>query len=346
MSITEFVESPGYKNIMAKVYGLGAAVVILGALWKILHLPGASYMLIAGLGTEAIIFALSAFEPPHAMPDWSLVYPELIGLEPKAGHGGGGSGGGSELQALIQTGNIDQKTVTELADGIKKLGATSSQLADLTDASLATQSYLKNIQNASDSVGKFGNIQDKTGKAIEESTQALTQSYSTIANAISVAGSKVANDMSQSGKQLSDTLTQSYTATASAISAAGTKVANDMTQSGKQLLDTYAGLAKSMEQEVGGISDNSKKYNSQLTSLNGNLASINSIYELQLKGSQAQLQSTDNVNQGLGEISGYLKQTVEEAKTYRDQVSNLNKTVGELNTIYGNMLSAMNAGGR
>ncbi|SMO62330.1 gliding motility-associated protein GldL [Saccharicrinis carchari] len=313
MSITEFVESPGYKKVMGKVYGLGASVVILGALWKILHLPGASYMLIAGLGTEAIIFALSAFEPPHEMPDWSLVYPELVGLEPKAAHHGGGGGGGSELQALIQTGNIDQQTVTELADGIKKLGTTSSQLADLSDASLATQSYLKNIQTASESVGKFGNIQDKSTRAIEESTQALTQSY---------------------------------TATANAISHAGTKVANDMAQSGKQLIETYANMSKSMEQEMSGISDNSKKYNNQLADLNGNLASINSIYELQLKGSQTQLQSTENVNQGLGEIHGYLKQSVEEAKNYRDQVSSLNKTVGELNTIYGNMLSAMNAGGR
>ncbi|GAO29876.1 hypothetical protein JCM15548_12107 [Geofilum rubicundum JCM 15548] len=87
---------------MGKVYGIGAAVVILGALWKILHLPGASAMLIAGLGTEAIIFFLSAFEPPHEMPDWSLVYPELVGLEPRdRGHGGGG-GGGSELAALFK----------------------------------------------------------------------------------------------------------------------------------------------------------------------------------------------------------------------------------------------------
>ena len=77
---------------MGKVYGLGAAVVILGALWKILHLPGASAMLIAGLGTEAVIFALSAFEPPHEMPDWSLVYPELVGLESEGG-GHGGHGG-------------------------------------------------------------------------------------------------------------------------------------------------------------------------------------------------------------------------------------------------------------
>ena len=129
-------------------------------------------MLILGLGTEALIFALSAFEPPHEMPDWSLVYPELVGLEPKNGHQGIG-GGGSELQALIQTGNIDEKTVAQLSEGIKKLGATSSQLADLSDASLATQSYLQNIQAASESVGKFSNVQDKTAKVIEESASTL-----------------------------------------------------------------------------------------------------------------------------------------------------------------------------
>jgi len=313
MTITEFVESPGYKKVMGKVYGLGAAVVILGALWKILHLPGASYMLIAGLGTEALIFALSAFEPPHEMPDWSLVYPELVGLEPKAGHQGVGGGGGSELQALIQTGNIDEKTVSELSDGIKKLSTTSSQLADLSDASMATQSYLQNIHNASESVGKFGIVQDKTAKVIEESTQSLSQSY---------------------------------TSTANAISEAGNKVANDMTQSGKQLVDTYANMSSNIEKELGGISENSKTYNDQLSSLNGNLASINSIYELQLKGSKAQVDATESVNSGLNEINNYLKESVEGAKSYRDQVASLNKTVGELNTIYGNMLSAMNVGSR
>lgn len=301
MSITEFVESPGYKKAMGKVYGLGAAVVILGALWKILHLPGAAGMLIAGLGTEAIIFALSAFEPPHEMPDWSLVYPELVGLEPKAGHQGG-SGGGSELQALIQTGNIDEKTVAELSDGIKKLGSTSSQLADLSDASLATQSYLQNIQNASESVGKFGNIQDKTSKVIEESTQILSQSYATTANAISEAGNKVASDMSKSGSDL---------------------------------VGAYSGITES-----------SKKYNDEISALNGNLASINSIYEMQLKGSKDQIEVTEQVNKGLGEINNYLAESVEGAKSYRDQVADLNKTVGELNTIYGNMLSAMNVGNR
>lgn len=235
-------------------------------------------------------------------------------LEPNAAHHGKGGGeGGGELQALIQTGNIDEKTVAELSEGIKKLSATSSQLADLSDASLATQSYLQNIQNASESVGKFGNVQEKTSKAIEESTQALTQSYN---------------------------------ATASAISEAGNKVATDMSNSGKQLIATYANLSNTMEKEMGGIADNNKKYNDQLSALNGKLASINSIYEMQLKGSKNQVEATESVNSGLGEISEYLKQSVEGAKSYRDQVAHLNKTVGELNTIYGNMLSAMNVGGR
>ena len=66
-----------YKTIMPKVYGIGAAVVIIGALFKILHYEGADQMLFIGLTTEAIIFFLSAFEPPHQEPDWSKVYPEL-----------------------------------------------------------------------------------------------------------------------------------------------------------------------------------------------------------------------------------------------------------------------------
>src|SRR5690606_9599736 len=66
-----------YTTIMPKIYGLGAAVVIIGAMFKILHYPGADLMLVVGLTTEAVIFAFSAFEPKHHDPDWSKVYPEL-----------------------------------------------------------------------------------------------------------------------------------------------------------------------------------------------------------------------------------------------------------------------------
>ena len=71
------VNGKRFKNFMAKLYGIGAAVVILGALFKIMHWEGANIMLVVGLGTEAVIFLFSAFEKPATEYDWSLVYPEL-----------------------------------------------------------------------------------------------------------------------------------------------------------------------------------------------------------------------------------------------------------------------------
>jgi len=65
------------KTIVNMAMSLGAAIVILGALFKIQHYPGASAMLIIGLCTESALFALGAIEPQHLKDDWSKVYPEL-----------------------------------------------------------------------------------------------------------------------------------------------------------------------------------------------------------------------------------------------------------------------------
>ena len=93
MSLAELVQSSGWKNFMAKIYGLGASIVIIGALFKIQHWPMAGLMLSVGLITESIIFFFSAFEPLHEEIDWSLVYPELAGIPEDettelASHGG------------------------------------------------------------------------------------------------------------------------------------------------------------------------------------------------------------------------------------------------------------------
>lgn len=76
-----FFETKKWKQFMNMVYGIGAAVVIAGALFKIMHWKGADMMLVVGMGTECVIFIISAFEPVHMDPDWSLVYPELAGVD-------------------------------------------------------------------------------------------------------------------------------------------------------------------------------------------------------------------------------------------------------------------------
>ena len=76
-------KSKSSKKLFNMAYGLGASVVIIGALFKITHFEiagiGGNLLLTIGLVTEAIIFAISAFEPVDDELDWSLVYPELAG---------------------------------------------------------------------------------------------------------------------------------------------------------------------------------------------------------------------------------------------------------------------------
>ena len=79
-NISEIVQGSKYKTLMKYVYGWGASVVLLGALFKLQHYPGAGIMLVVGMCTEAIIFFLSAFEPIVEEVDWSIVYPELAGM--------------------------------------------------------------------------------------------------------------------------------------------------------------------------------------------------------------------------------------------------------------------------
>lgn len=276
MSGSGFFESPAYKKIMGKVYGIGAAVVLAGALFKIQHYPGAGLMLLIGMGTEIVIFLLSAFEPPHEMPDWSLVYPELVGLEPRQTSGGGG-GGGLDLNTMVKAGQLDNSTVAQLGDGLKKLSQTASQLSNLSDATVATESYLQNMKSASKSVSELASVQSQSAHNLQQSSEALSASYSSAAKA---------------------------------------------------------------------ISDSGIKYKDELTAVNNNLSAINSVYELQISSINAQAKASQGITKNLEVINQHMNQSISDVEVYKKEVSKLSQTLGELNTIYGNMLSAMNVGGQ
>ena len=115
-----------YSTIMPKIYGIGAAVVIVGAMFKILHLPGADPMLIIGLTTEAVIFFFSAFEKPHEEYDWSLVYPELAGMDdPDADEYGATATNRlsptQELDKMLEDAKIDGALIESLGTGFRNL---------------------------------------------------------------------------------------------------------------------------------------------------------------------------------------------------------------------------------
>ncbi|MBS9767786.1 MAG: gliding motility protein GldL [Flavobacteriaceae bacterium] len=157
--MTSFFGTKRWKRISQFLYSWGAAVVILGVLFKLTHfslgpLTG-ELMLWVGLLTEAFIFFISGFEPPHKEYDWSLVYPELVGLEGIAKQQAGGANGFAQLNELLASANIDANVMGKLGEGINRLESTASKLNDISDASLATAKYTKSMNSAADAVASL-----------------------------------------------------------------------------------------------------------------------------------------------------------------------------------------------
>jgi len=140
------------KKAMNFTYGMGAAVVIIGALFKIQHYPGASALLIIGLCTEAFIFALSAFEPVEHELDWSLVYPELAGGEKsdrkEATTEDAGGLLSSKLDAMLKEAKIDGELMSSLAGSIKNFEDASRNIAPTVDSIAATKKYSEELSMA------------------------------------------------------------------------------------------------------------------------------------------------------------------------------------------------------
>ena len=143
------------KKVMNFSYGMGAAVVIVGALFKIQHWPGASALLIIGLMTEALIFGLSAFDPVDKELDWSLVYPELAGGEAKGKPAKKEDSADAQgllsqkLDAMLKEAKIDAELMTSLGDSIKNFESAAKGISPTVDSIASTKKYSEELNLAS-----------------------------------------------------------------------------------------------------------------------------------------------------------------------------------------------------
>jgi gliding motility-associated protein GldL len=138
------------KKTMNFAYGMGAAVVIIGALFKLMHWPFASAMLIIGLGTEALIFGLSAFDPVDKELDWSLVYPELAGgvAKPSGKKEDVKDAQGllsQKLDAMLKEAKIDGELMASLGNSIKNFEAASRTIAPTAESLASTKKYSEEL---------------------------------------------------------------------------------------------------------------------------------------------------------------------------------------------------------
>jgi gliding motility-associated protein GldL len=162
-------------TIMPKIYGIGAAVVIVGALFKIMHWPFAGPMLVVGLGTEALIFLASAFMAPPQDPDWSFVHP-ILGADDHGDEGGNesptGEGLTKSLDQMMHDANISQDVVSRLGTGLNNLTQSVHNLGDLTNSAAASNEYTENVKAASKSIVEMNKSYAKTVEAMTEMSNA------------------------------------------------------------------------------------------------------------------------------------------------------------------------------
>ncbi|UGS21592.1 type IX secretion system motor protein PorL/GldL [Flavobacterium cyclinae] len=151
------------KKVMGFLYGMGAAVVIVGALFKLMHWPGAGPMLIVGLLTEAAIFALSAFEPVEHELDWSLVYPELAGGEakPKDKKENPADAQGllsQKLDNMLKEAKIDGELMASLGNSIKNFEGAAKSISPTVDAMAGQKKYAEEMSTAAAQMEALNNL--------------------------------------------------------------------------------------------------------------------------------------------------------------------------------------------
>ena len=168
--IEAVTEANWYKLLMPKLYGWGAAVVILGALFKIEHLPGASYMLMAGLGLEAIIFFFSAFEKAHEEVDWSLVYPELAHMEDPNSK----KRPAQQLDEALEKAKIDNELIESLNEGLRSFGESAKQLNETVTAAAGISEYNAQIEEGVKNMNALNSLYELQLQTSNQQMEATT----------------------------------------------------------------------------------------------------------------------------------------------------------------------------
>lgn len=205
-SIERFLSGEKGQRFFNFAYSIGAAVVIWGALFKILHLPGGNTLLCIGMGTEVLMFILTAFDKPEQSYKWEQVFPVLRSNDPEdrpdfsGGNGGviiNGGKTGSDGTVVIEgsgniagglTGgiNISEEDTRSLSESISKMAAASEQLSKMAELTDATQQYLsqlsaisqqmEQLRSTTESLNKVSEILLDSYKAITDNSENITRS--------------------------------------------------------------------------------------------------------------------------------------------------------------------------
>ncbi|MBO4307383.1 MAG: gliding motility protein GldL [Bacteroidales bacterium] len=298
--LDNLVRSKGYKNFMSKLYGWGASAVIIGALFKINHWPGAVPMLILGMGTESLIFFLSAFEPLHIEWDWSLVYPELAGMKGDQIDTEAGLLGTEkeepltqQLDKMLADAKIGPELVDRLGQGMQHLADSANSLNNMTTAVAATDKFVTNMDVAAEAANDLSAAYKRTTDSINHDFE-LSSSYS---ESLKDATTAVTN-LSTIYQETAQTLRAGDTSyvdelkkMASSLSSINAMYEIQMQNSSMQLEATKE-VQERMQSMVANFAESAEgvlKYKEQVDALTRKVSELNNVYGNMLAAMQTRI---------------------------------------------------------
>ena len=301
-------ESYQGKRIVGVVYSIGASVVIVGALFKIMHWPGASIVLVSGMITEAFLFVIGALDKPHPEFNWSNVFPQLLefGTDPAILEKKAAQARPTLLGAGVEGGEIP---VIGGGAAVTSTGVQTPTAVSAAHVPALSDKDLESLQNGIADLAKTATQLSELGKVATATTQLTTK------------------------MEAAGTAAEQFAASQ-----------NGLLSVSNQLSEAY----KAAETHMQGAADTTKAFAANMQNVGAQLSTLNSIYELQINALKEQVDIVKAQNSTLGEVSSHLQamnahatEAEKRQEAYAAGSKKLAAQVADLNAIYGNMLNAL-----
>ena len=334
--LEKYLDSSHGKRFFNVVYSVGAAIVILGAMFKILHLPFGNQMLMIGMITEAIVFLLSAFERPDKEYKWEEVYPVLADDEnfvPKA-----------EREVQIQ--NTDIRPSVQQTSFPSSGGSNSTNINNTEGSSSSNNQTFSSTNQGGNATpisggGSSTTVINRGGSGSSGNSQNFPldnqggNGVPTTGGGTIISGGTVVLDSSNvadASEKYADQLTQM-----SDNMSKFAEVTNSLGTISDSLLKAFQTIIDNSE----GIGNNTQGYVNQMEALNRNVSGLNTIYEIQLKGVSGQIGTIEEINAGLDRMKKLYSGSLADSSIFKNETEKMAQQLVELNTVYSRLLQAM-----
>ena len=279
------------KRVVGMVYSIGASVVIIGALFKIMHFPGAGAVLMVGMITEAMLFMIGCLDKPHPEFHWHEVFTQLLchGTEPELLKemqerpkptlmGGGAEGGSASAAQKTNVPALSEKDMEALKGGIADLAKTATQLSELGKVATATTNLSEKLDAASQAAGQFV----EAGKTISEKSESLGAVYAQVADDMKKVASgtkEYESKVASVAKQL-NSLNAVYELQVNAIQAQvdAYNAQMEKVHGATQQLDTLTSAVKKMTDVADESLKSQEAYEAAAKKLAAQVADLNKVY--------------------------------------------------------------------